>query len=364
VAGLTALRVAVIGRTGAGGYGHQLDAAFTSDARATIVAVADGDDEGRRACMERTGAARGYPDYAEMLSAEHPDIVVVAPRNMDCHEPMVMAALAAGAHVYCEKPIAQSLCEADRMVAAARQAGMKLGIALPAVHEGRLGDALGRLTAGQLGDLVQMRALCKWDHRGGGQDFLILGVHFADMMRRIAGNPETCYAKVSTAGRPITRADATAGAERCGLVAGERIWAAYTFPGQIIGTIESWRCDIADRDLQPYRLEIQGTSGSLMLRAPYADHSLWHCSDTAYMPGHSRWQRIDTAVVPTYGDYHEMAAADFLDAIEQGRDPLCSGSDGRAALEMIHAAYASQLRGGAVSLPLADRRHPLGADDA
>lgn len=361
---MTRYRVGIIGRTGAGGYGHQLDMGFTADPRATIVAVADTDDEGRQACLRRTGAAKGYQDYAEMLAAEQPDIVVVAPRNMDCHEPMVLAAFSAGAHVYCEKPIAQSLAEADRMVAASLVADRRFGIALPAVHEPRFSEALGRLAAGELGELLQLRALCKWDHRGGGQDFLILGVHFADMMRRIAGDPETCYGKISIAGQPVTKADAVQGAERSGLVAGTRIWAAYTFPGAITGTIESWRCDIADRDLQPYRLEIQGTNGILMLRAPYADHSLWHCADAAFMPGRSRWRRIDTAAVPTYGDYHKMAATDFIDAVEQGRDPLCCGRDGLAALEMIHAAYASQLSGKPVDLPLADRGHPLGADDA
>ncbi len=361
---LTPLRVAVIGRTGAGGYGHQLDLGFTADPRAAIVAVADPDEDGRQACMRRTGAERGYEDYARMLTEQKPDIVVVAPRNLDCHEAMVLAAIDAGAHVYCEKPIAQSLAAADRMVAAASRAGVKFGIALPAAAERRFAQALACLADGRLGDLLALRALCKWDHRGGGQDFLILGVHFADLMRRIAGAPQACYAKVSIAGRPVTRADAAEGDERSGLIAGERIWAAYDFPGAVTGTIESWRCGISDRDLQPYRLEIHGTAGVLLLRAPYADHSLWYCSDAAFMPGRSRWERIDTDVVATYGDYHKLAASYFLDAIEQDKDPLCSGSDGLAALEMIHAAYASQLNGGPVSLPLERRRHPLGGDHA
>ncbi len=50
---------------------------------------------------------------------------------------------------------------------------------------------------------------------------------------------------------------------------------------------------------------------------------------------------------------------DFLDALDEDRDPLCSGADGLAALEMIHAAYASQLAGITVPLPLAGRAHPL-----
>jgi predicted dehydrogenase len=349
----------VIGRTGAGDYGHQLDRAFTDDERARIVAVADPDDAGRELCRARVGAGTGYADYRAMLAAEHPDIVVVAPRQLDCHEEMVRTAVGAGAHVYCEKPIAQSLEQADRMVAAARERGVHFGIALPAVHESRFQLVRRQLADGLIGDLVQLRALCKWDHRGGGDDFLILGTHFADMMRRLAGDPGTCYARVSVDGRGIQPGDTRTGTERCGPVAGERIWASYTFPRHLVGTIESWRCDIADRGLQPYRLELQGTRGILLVRAPYADHSVWHCADPAFMPGRSSWRALDTEPVPTYGDYHRRAARDFLDAIEQGREPACSGEDGRRALEMIMAAYVSELQGSPVPLPLTVRTHPL-----
>lgn len=352
-------RVGVFGRTGAGDYGHQLDLAFTTDPRARVVAVADPDEQGRRACQERTGAPAGYADYRELLAREHPDIVVVAPRQLDCHEELVLAAVRAKAHVYCEKPIAQSLVAADRMVAAARAEGVRFGVALPAVHEPRFQLLRKMLDDNTIGDLLHMRALCKWDHRGGGQDFLILGVHLADLMRRIAADPVSCFASVTATGRAITPADALPGQERSGLVAGDRIWAAYTFPGGLVGTIESWRCGIEDRDLQPYRLEMLGSRGVLLLRAPYADHSLWLCEDAAFMPGRSRWQRVDTDPVPSYGSYHRMAATDFLDAIEQNRDPLCSGADGRAALEMIHAAYESQLRVRSVPIPLPQRAHPL-----
>jgi predicted dehydrogenase len=355
-------RVGVIGRSGAGNYGHQLDLAFTRDPRAEVVAVADPDDAGRADCLRRVGAPAGYADYHQMLAREGLDIVVVAPRDLDCHAEMTLAAIGSGAHVYCEKPIAPTLAEADQMVAAADAAGVRLAIALPAVHEPRLQTLREHLDSGKLGEVLQLRALCKWDHRGGGQDFLILGVHFADLMRRLAGDAMSCYARVRVGDRGITRSDAQPGDERAGLVAGDRIWAGYSFASGVMGTIESWRCGIEERDRQPYRLEVYGTRGMLMLRAPYADHSLWYCDDPAFLPGRSRWQRIETEPVATYGDYHRAAAADFLDALDQDREPLCTGSDGRAALEMIAAAYHSQLRGGPVALPLADRAHPLAPD--
>ncbi len=353
------LRVGVIGRTGAGNYGHQLHLAFTRDPRASIVAVADPDEDGGREALRATGAEVWYPDYELMLKEQQPDVVVVAPREMDCHEDMVLAAFESGAHVYCEKPVAQSLEQADRMVAAGDAADRRFAVALPASHEARFEQVRTALDDGTLGDLLHVRGLCKWDHRGGGQDFLILGVHFADMMRRLAGDPTRCTARVSVGNRPIEARDVEAGPEQSGLIAGDRIWAAYDFPGQVVGTIESWRCGIDDRGLQPYRLEILGTKGTMLLRAPYGDHSLWFCDQPAFMPGRSEWTSFPTRPYDTYAQYHQDAAIDFLDAIEEGRDPRCSGRDGLAALEMIHAAYAAQLGGGSTELPLSGRQHPL-----
>lgn len=356
---MSRLRVGVAGRTGAGNYGHQLDLAFTADPRAEIVAVSDVAPEPARERAALLGAERAYVDYGEMLQAEDLDIVVVAPRHMDCRLDMVELAVKRGAHVYCEKPLAQSLAMSDAIVESAKTAGKFVGQALPFVHESRFALVQRLLAAPEFGDLVQMRGLCKWDYRGGGQDFLILGVHFADMMRRFAGDPSACRASVTACGSPISANDVTDGAEASGLVAGDRIHAAYTFPGGVHGTIESWRVGIEDRGLQPYRLELKGTRGQIMVRAPYADHSVWTHPLPEFVPGGPAWEQVETEVMLAYGDYHRRAARDFLDALEEGRQPLCSAEDGRAALEMIHAAFAAQLSRTTVSLPLAVREHPL-----
>jgi len=51
---------------------------------------------------------------------------------------------------------------------------------------------------------------------------------------------------------------------------------------------------------------------------------------------------------------------DLLRCAENGGDPMASGKESRATLEMIHGVYASHLAGARVSLPLKDRAHPLG----
>src|SRR6476646_12090525 len=111
-------RVAVIGRTGKGNYGHGLDTVWLKCDKAEIVAVADENEAGRAAAVKRLSAKAAYADYREMLAKEKPQIVSVADRWPDCHREMVVACAEAGASIFLEKPVAQTLQQADEMVAA------------------------------------------------------------------------------------------------------------------------------------------------------------------------------------------------------------------------------------------------------
>ena len=84
-------RVAVIGRTGRGNYGHGLDVVWNGIDRAQVVAVADQDPKGRAAAAARLKAPSAYADYRRMLEEKCPQIVSVAPRWLDCHRDMVLA---------------------------------------------------------------------------------------------------------------------------------------------------------------------------------------------------------------------------------------------------------------------------------
>src|SRR5205085_12189196 len=90
-------RVAVIGRTGKGNYGHGLDTVWLKCDRAEVVAVADENETGRAAAAKRLNAKSVYADYREMLVKEKPHIVSVADRWPDCHRDMVVACAEHGA---------------------------------------------------------------------------------------------------------------------------------------------------------------------------------------------------------------------------------------------------------------------------
>ena len=102
-------RVAVIGHTNRGNYGHAVDTAWLSVSQTDIVAVSDANKGGMAAAMRRLKVDRAYLDYRKMIDETKPDIVAICPRWVDQHRDMAVYALERGSHVYMEKPFCRSL---------------------------------------------------------------------------------------------------------------------------------------------------------------------------------------------------------------------------------------------------------------
>ena len=223
----TRYKVAVIGRTGRGNYGHGLDIVWKNIDRAHIVAVADENAKGLAAAAKRLDAPRAYADYRRMLEKERPHIVSVAPRWLDCHRDMVLACAEYGCHVFLEKPMCQTLEQADEMIAALEEKNLKLAIAHQTRYSPTLEHARRLIADGGLGNIVELRGRGKEDRRGGGEDLMVLGTHVMDLMRFFAGDPQWCFARVRENGKPITKNDVRKGAEGIGPLAGDEIHAMY-----------------------------------------------------------------------------------------------------------------------------------------
>lgn len=351
----------MIGHTGRGNYGHGLDVALSGLPGITVVAVADPDVAGRTAAQRRSGAAVAYADYRMMLEREKPELVVVAPRMTDQHHAMVRAALEVGAHVYCEKPFMRTLAEADEVLERAASTGRRIAVA----HQMRLAPGVrslrAEMLAGRLGRLTEIRAWGKQDRRAGGEDLIVLGTHVFDLVRLLAGDPLWCEAQVRQSGRAAGRGDIRPATEDIGPVIGDEIAASFGLPGGVLCRFFS-RAGQAAVD-GPWGLELIGTEG----RARIALDFLPQVTIRDGADSTRAWRAVpggDAAARPAaergVGVANRRVVDDWLAAIAAGREPECSGRAATQALEMAHAVWAAGLAGSRVTLPLRDRRHPLG----
>ena len=118
---MTALRVAVAGLGNAAMNLHL--PALAGLAHANVVGGCDPSEAQRAKAAEKSRIAT-FPSLGELLTATTPDVVIVcAPPR--AHRAICVEALGAGAHVLCEKPLATSVAEADEILAAAANAGVR-----------------------------------------------------------------------------------------------------------------------------------------------------------------------------------------------------------------------------------------------
>ena len=366
----TKYRAGVIGRTGRGDYGHGLDQVYLYMDEIEIMAIADEDPQGLTVAGKRLGASKLYSDYREMLEKEDLDIVSVCPRWVQPHYEMALAVAETGACIFLEKPMCQTLAEADAMISACEKAEITMGIA----HQGRMHVAARHakklLQDGAIGTVLSAQMRGKEDRRGGGEDLMVLGTHMFDTLRFLLNvDPEWGFAHVSMAdGRPVTKGDAVEGPEELGLIAGDHIHALYGFANGITATLESRRNQ--QDSGRRFGLQIWGTEGILAVyegsqqieiyQSPFwrPDKEVPIRNVTA--EAMATFPSDQTAVVDNLQMVANVAIVrDVLNAHKEGRQPIGSGYDGRWAMEMIHCIYASHLAGQRVSLPLDNRGHPL-----
>ncbi|MEX2171491.1 MAG: Gfo/Idh/MocA family oxidoreductase [Pirellulales bacterium] len=353
-------RAAAIGSTGHGDFGHGMDLALRGLPGVEFVAIADDDPTGLKKAGERCGIDRLYDDYRQMLDAEQIDLVTIGMRHSDVHEEVIVHCAGAGKHMYCEKPLASDLASFDRMVAACDVADVKLAVALtnrasPAIHQ-----ALAMVREGRLGSLRSLRAQGKCDHRGGGEDLIVLGYHNLDLMCLFAGQPQWTFAHVMEGNADATKRDSRSATEPVGPVAGDSISAMFGFPDQVHGHFQSHRS--IDSASDRFSLEIHGSDGIIAARS-LAD-VMWF-EGAAFNPAKAHeWQAIAVpewdALADKYQWCHQYLITDLLAAVEEAREPISGIQHTRWVQEMVQSVYASHLAQARVALPLKQRAHPLG----
>ena len=357
-------RAAVIGDTNRGGYGHNLHLMWALRDDIEVVALADPDEAGRAERAQECDAANTYADYREMLEKEQPDLVAIGPRWTIHHKEYLLACADVGAHGIVEKPLTPDLAEADAVVAAMEAKNLKWVMAFNFRASPEIAHAKHLLfEEGLIGDILEVRSRGKEDHRVGGEDLIVLGVHNFDMMRYLLGDPAWCMSHITVDGAPATAADVREATEPLGPVVGDSVHAVYGFEGGIPGYFASMK----NKDGHPGRwgLDVFGSMGMATIRmanvpqVAYIEEPTW-----APAGRRSNWQRLpDRPEIeqrePARIGHYAPIIDDLIAAIEEDREPAVSLRDGLAATEMIQAAFEAHMAASPVAIPLEKRDHPL-----
>ncbi|MCK9918252.1 Gfo/Idh/MocA family oxidoreductase, partial [Microbacteriaceae bacterium K1510] len=157
----TPIRVGIIGL---GGMGERLMQAFLLHPDVQVSAVCDTAASRAKEVAEKTNVAAWYTDYHQLLQDESIQLVYVAvPPKF--HHAIVLDAIAARKHILCEKPLANSLQEAEEMLAAAEKAGVLHAMNFPTYYRSVFAELAKRVSEGYLGELRRVEIVThfhKW----------------------------------------------------------------------------------------------------------------------------------------------------------------------------------------------------------
>lgn len=361
-------RVAVIGHTGRGNFGHGLDTAWQKLSNATVVAVADPVPAGLESAKKRLGTEAGFASYAKMLDAVKPDVVAVCPRHPDQHHAMIMKSIAAGVRgLYVEKPFCRTPAEADEIKKACQQHNVKLAVA----HRNRYHPTLkvidDLIEARGIGRVLEIRGRGKGDRRGGAEDLWVLGSHVLDLVHYFGGRPRSCSAVLKKDGAVATPDDVYPGSEALGPLAGNELHARFDMERGMVAYFDSIAND--ETENAGFGLQIIGSRGLIDIncdRNPLA----YLIPGNPFKPTASPrpWTPIstngvgkpETAAKLLDQIAHQIEPArDLLLSIQNDVEPKCDVRAAAVTIEMISAVFASHVAGKTVTLPLENRQHPL-----
>jgi UDP-N-acetyl-2-amino-2-deoxyglucuronate dehydrogenase len=259
-------------------------------------------------------------------------VLLLTPPNT--HRDLVRRCASAGKHILLEKPLEISTPRALELIAAAREAGIVLGVVLqhrfrPAgmklaeiMKSGALGDIVGCSTSIKL-----WRPQSYYDQPGrgskardGGGVLLTQGIHTLDLMLSLAGDVTEVSGYATTT--RVHRMDTE-----------DLVCAAARFANGAFGTIEATTAAFPGF---PERIEIVGTRGTAMLAGTELKVQ-FHDGKTVEMAPDKTAGGTGADPMAFPHDYHRAVLADFLDAIDEKRAPKVCGEEALRVHRLIDA---------------------------
>jgi len=319
--------------------------------RVELVAVADVNESNARTAAERFHIPHVYTDYREMLQRDDLQVVVVATPNF-LHKDTTIAALEAGKHVHCEKPLACNAHEAREMVQTARRVGKLLHVSLQwrfsgvaqflhkyIVQEGNLGEVYyARAHA------LRRRGIPGWGvfidkEKQGGGPLIDIGVHILDITLWLMGYPKPVAAFGATYAKFGNRPDVV------GLM-GQWDYTRFTVEDFAVGlirfengatvTLESSFCANIERD--EFSTLLLGDKGGVFAD-PIGEHPVRIMTERNYT-----LYNIEPANLPNVNSYQANVEA-FVDAVSHNKPAPIPGEHGFYLNAIIDAIYESSKTG-------------------
>jgi len=320
-----------------------------------VLAVTDIDPVRARSFARTFGIPSVHTGVEAMLASGLDVVIVCSPHS--AHEAGVLAAASHGIHVLCEKPIALSVAEADRMVAATANARVRFGVLFQrrfwpasmrvrqAIDDGRLGPLIsGGLVARFKRDAEYYAEPWrgKWETEGGGV-LMTQAIHHIDLLQWFMGPATRVTGRFATlAHGDLIEVEDTASA-------------LIEFASGALATVQVGTTFNPGLGAQVWVSDARGRTASVM-EFPEGVGS----TDVWTVPGESEFSdayqaggsfdiplaEIHRHLVP----YHAMQIEDFIDAVRQDREPVVTGREAVKSLEIVQAIYESSRTGVPVQL--------------
>jgi UDP-N-acetyl-2-amino-2-deoxyglucuronate dehydrogenase len=349
------LRVGIVG-PGKGAVPHALAARALDETQ--LVAVC-GRDPGRTGAFAAEHGATPFTELERMIAEARVELVIVCTPH-PTHAEVGVRAARAGAHVLVEKPMALHPDDCERMIVAARDAGVRLGVVAqrrwyPPVR--RMRDAIDR---GAIGEPVLGTAVVlgwrspeyfemdpwrgTWAGEGGGV-LVNQAVHQLDLLTWFLGPIADVHGRHANLNHPTIEVEDTAVATiRFGSGAlGAVIVSNSQDPGLYA------RVHVHGRTGASIGVQTDGGStfiAGVTTAAKPAVNDLWTVRGEEQLL--AAWQSEDRASAATADpmtSYHRAQLRDFAGAVRDGREPAVTGEDGRRVVELIDAIYRSHATG-------------------
>jgi UDP-N-acetyl-2-amino-2-deoxyglucuronate dehydrogenase len=326
-----------------------------------VVAVADVDAQRARAFAHRHGVPFAYADAEQLFAAGVDAVTVCTPHQ--AHVDGVLAAARHGVHVLCEKPIALSLDEADRMIDATARAGVLFGVLFQrrfwpvaarirqAIDDGRFGLPITGGVVARFNRDAKYYAdpwRGRWDTEGGGV-LMTQAIHHIDLLQWYMG-PAT-----RVTGRYATLAHGDF------IEVEDTVGALVEFASGAVATINAGTTFNPGLGAQVWVSDAQGRTASVLeFPEGVGVTDVWSLpGEEAYAQTYRAGEPFDIPLAEIHEHlvpYHTMQIEDFAAAVRVGRDPAVTGREAVKSLEIVQAIYRSSRSGAPVRLTRAAGR--------